>query len=230
MKASVLPDYLSRHYSWAYLNPRSVRFFDRPLIVSAILWGYYRALTQAALAEIAPGDRVLQKACVYGCLSGRIADKTGPDGRLDVIDIAPIQVETNAAKLRHLDHVRVRLADAADRQEETYDVILSFFLLHEVPEDYKRRIVNTALEDLAEGGKAVFIDYHCPRLWNPLRYVMAGIFALLEPFADRLWTHEIKDYAEKTDLFVWRKTLYCGGLYQRVVAEKKTADTVFIKR
>ncbi|UPH70004.1 hypothetical protein LGT41_0009240 [Abyssibius alkaniclasticus] len=61
--APALPDYLVRHYRWAYLRPTSLRIFDRPLVVSAILWGQYRRLSNAALAKIAPGANVLQLAC-----------------------------------------------------------------------------------------------------------------------------------------------------------------------
>ena len=45
--APALPNYLVRHYRWAYLRPTSLRIFDRPLVVSAILWGQYRRDTNA---------------------------------------------------------------------------------------------------------------------------------------------------------------------------------------
>lgn len=35
----VLPEYLAKHYWWAYLSPKGVGFFDRPFIVNRILWG-----------------------------------------------------------------------------------------------------------------------------------------------------------------------------------------------
>ena len=79
--APALPDYLVRHYRWAYLRPTSLRIFDRPLVVSAILWGQYRRLSNAALAEIAPGANVLQLACVYGDLTPRLARHLGPAAR-----------------------------------------------------------------------------------------------------------------------------------------------------
>ncbi|HEU02654.1 MAG TPA: hypothetical protein ENH89_20550 [Aurantimonas coralicida] len=62
-------DYLERVYWWAYFRPASLRIFDHPAVVSAILWGQYRELCATAIAEIAPGERVLQMACVYGDLS-----------------------------------------------------------------------------------------------------------------------------------------------------------------
>jgi len=148
-----VPDYLQRHYWWAYLRPSSLRIFDHPAVVSTILWGQYRRLTRAALAEIAPGARVLQIACVYGDLSARLAAHLGPRGALDVIDIAPIQVANAARKLDRFANAQVRQADAANPGPGTYDAVLMFFLLHELPDACKRQAVDAALERLAPGGR-----------------------------------------------------------------------------
>jgi hypothetical protein len=34
-----VPDYLSRHYWWAYVHPQAVRLFERDWLVNLILWG-----------------------------------------------------------------------------------------------------------------------------------------------------------------------------------------------
>ena len=54
-----LPDYLRNTYSWAYLDHRTVPWLDRPVVVSAILWGNASRLMDAAVREFAPGQRVL---------------------------------------------------------------------------------------------------------------------------------------------------------------------------
>ncbi len=55
-----IPDYLREIYHWAYLNPRSLAIFDHDVVVSAILWGNHGRLRDAAVAEIEPGQRVLE--------------------------------------------------------------------------------------------------------------------------------------------------------------------------
>lgn len=40
------PDYLARHYWWAYLWSVSVWFFDHQPIINAILFGQYRTLSK----------------------------------------------------------------------------------------------------------------------------------------------------------------------------------------
>ncbi len=218
--APAIPDYLRETYAWAYLSPRSVRVLDRPLVVSSILWGNYRRLLAALMAELAPGQRVLQPACVYGDFSTRLAQFLGPRGALEVIDIAPIQVQHCRRKLAGLPQASVRLGDAAAMQSGTYDAISCFFLLHELPDHIKRLAVDALLSAVEPGGKAVFIDYHRPHPMHPLKPVTGLVFRLLEPFAESLWQHEIESFAGGTDAFAWSKETYFGGLYQKVVARR----------
>jgi ubiquinone/menaquinone biosynthesis C-methylase UbiE len=216
--AAPLPDYLVETYSWAYLRPRNLRLLDRPAIVNSILWGNYRRLVRAACDEFAPGDRVLQAASVYGDLSSRLASQVGSEGHLDVIDIAPIQVEHCRRKLAGRSNVVVRVADATDLGPASHDGVCCFFLLHEVPDLQKRQIVNALLAAVRPGGKVVFVDYHRARWWHPLRPVMALVFRWLEPYAKGLVSRSIVEFAGRPHEFLWRKRTLFGGLYQVVVA------------
>jgi SAM-dependent methyltransferase len=214
-----LPAYLEDHYRWAYLRPASLRVFDHTPVVSLILWGCYGRLKRAAFAELEAGRKILQAACVYGDFSPRLAAHIGPEGRLDVVDIVPLQVANCRRKLRRFDHARVSVADAAAPGDGLYDVVFCFFLLHELPDDRKRRVVDALLWRLAPGGKVVFVDYHRPDRRHPLRPLMGLVFDWLEPFAKTLWRREISSFA--TGEFTWRKQTYFGGLYQKVVAERR---------
>lgn len=214
-----VPAYLQETYSWAYLSPLGRRVFDHPLVVSGILWGNIGRLIRATCAEIEAGSRVLQTACVYGDFSIRLAEAVGADGTLEVIDVAPIQVEHCRSKLMAYPNATVRRRDAATPDLGVFDAACAFFLLHEVPEAYKARIVRSVLASVAPGGKAVFVDYHAPVRLHPLRPVMALVFRLLEPYATALWAREIASYAGGlAGGFEWRKQTYFGGLYQKVVA------------
>ncbi len=217
-----VPDYLRDIYTWAYLRPKSVRLLDRSSVVNTILWGNYPRLLRAALAEIRPGQRVYQPACVYGGFSQSIVEFLGSDGHLDVGDVAPVQVENCRRKLGDCKNLRVKLHNAAVKLPEVYDVVCCFFLLHEVPESYKRSIVDTLLDATQLGGKAVFIDYHRPHRAHPLKWIMSFANEMLEPFAKALWVNEISTYSSHPDKFSWSKTTYFGGLYQKVVAVRRS--------
>jgi 2-polyprenyl-3-methyl-5-hydroxy-6-metoxy-1,4-benzoquinol methylase len=158
---------------------------------------------------------------VYGSLSSNLAETVGRDGRLEVIDIAPIQVENCRRKLAGYPQATARVADAAAPGGGFYDGICCFFLLHEVPDEQKRAVVDALLRSVAPGGKVVFVDYH--RAWplHPTRIVMEGVFRWLEPYAHGLIRREIMDFAVEPQAFRWRKVTFFGGLYQKVVAERK---------
>lgn len=216
-----VPAYLSETYGWAYLNPFNACLLDRDWVVRAILLGNSGHLARALLSQITPGQRVLQAAHVYGNLIPRMARKVGPAGRLDVIDVAPLQVTRCRRKLRGLPQARVRLADVARPGGGLYDVVSSYFLLHELPSAHKRVTVDALLASVAPGGRAVFVDYHCPDPGHLLRWLLVRIFAWLEPYAAEMWELPISDFAFRSGEFEWESRLLFGGLYQVTVATRR---------
>jgi len=219
-QADGLPRYLRQTYAWAYLWPNSIRLLDRWAVVSAILWGNYARLRDAAVAEFRSGEEILQPACVYGDFSPRLADHLGRDGRLVVCDVAPQQVENCRRKLTGHRNATVEVRDAASHAPDRYDAVCCFFLLHEMPDDHKRRVVDALLATVRPGGKVVFVDYHGPHALHPLRPLMSLVFDLLEPYAKALWRREISDFATHAGDFAWTKETRFGGLYQQTVARR----------
>jgi len=221
-----IPDYLEHTYRWAYLDPRNMKWLDRPLVVSAILWGNARRLMRAAVDEFAPGQRVLQAACVYGDFSGMLADRLGPAGDLLVLDAAQVQLDNLQRKLAGRSQVRARCADLATAElgvaPGSLDGVACFFLLHEVPAEARRRVVDNLLALVRVGGKVVFTDYHRPARWHPLRPIMALVFRWLEPFAVSLQHEDIAALSPRAAHFSWTKRTAFGGLYQQVVAVRET--------
>jgi len=216
-----IPAYLHDVYNWAYLNPRNVRLLDNEAVVNTLLWGNSGRLRRAVLAEISTGDQVLQAAHVYGRLIPELAKTIGRSGCLDVIDVAPLQVALCRRKLRSFPQAHTRIANAVHPGEKKYDVVVCFFLLHELPKAYKCAVVDALLARLSPSGKVVFIDYHAPAWWHPLRGVMRQIFARLEPFAEAMWQHKIADIASDPEPYTWRTETFFGGLYQKTVAIRK---------
>jgi ubiquinone/menaquinone biosynthesis C-methylase UbiE len=222
MTPAVIPEYLHNTYWWAYLHPRAVHIFERQWLVNLILWGNFAKLRDAALQEM--GDvingRVLQVACVYGDFTEHLVRRLGPQGSVDVIDVAPIQIKNLQTKLSNPQHVNALLQDSTDLHFEdgSHDSVVVFFLLHEQPAEVRRKTISEALRVTKPGGKLIFVDYHKPVATNPFRYIMVPILTTLEPFAMDVWRGEIVDWLP-TDTKVSKveKRTYFGGLYQKVV-------------
>ena len=217
-----LPAYLRDVYTWAYLTPSLTGFLDRQAVVQTILWGNAQRLIGDVLAEVKPGDRVFQPAAVYGTFSRQVAERTGARGRLEIRDVAPLQVDLTRRKVADLSWAHVGRGDATEPEQSQFDTVTCFFLLHEVPDAVKVQIVQAMLGLVRPGGKAIFTDYHRPRFWHPMKPIMRGVFAWLEPFALSIWSREIEVMAgPDAAAFNWRKRTRFGGLYQTVIAERR---------
>lgn len=218
---SGVPDYLEDNYWWAYVHPRAIRIFERQWLVNLILWGNYRRLCQQALETLGPEltGRTLQIACVYGDLTKRLQASLSADARLDVVDIVPAQLRNLAAKLPSNKGVRLTCGDSAALPFESgsIDQALLFFLLHEQPEEVRRRTLAEALRVVRPGGRVVIVDYHRPRALHPLFLPMTGVLATLEPFALDLWRRPLTDWlpADRPIAALSTRTFF-GGLYQLV--------------
>jgi len=220
IKPPEIPAYLQETYYWAYLNPRNVKLLDREIVVRTILWQQHRKLQRLAFAEIQPGQSVLQSASVYGSFAPNLASHIGPLGSLDVVDVAEVQVLSVREKLKNHPHATVHHANIVNFNKNHFDVVCCYFLLHEVPDEFKYEVVNVLLDKVGPGGKVVFVDYHKPRWWHPLKLITSIVFDTLEPFAKGLWRNEIRSFSNQADQFSWRKETIFGDLFQKVVATR----------
>ena len=219
-----VPEYMVDVYDWAYVNPKLARVLDNNWVVRVLLFFNDQRLMRAYLNEVKEGMHVWQVAHVYGELVTRVAKKIGPTGVFHLTDITPVQIEHATHKLAGMDWAKVIRADAASfvtDEKDPYDLVCSFFLLHEVPDNKKHEIVNNMLEKLPKGSKAIFVDYGNPAWWQPIRYILKVVNHILEPFAEAMWKNEIQHYAQKADQFTWRKRSFFGGVYQCVIVEHK---------
>jgi len=137
-----------------------------------------------------------------------------------VVDVLKVQLDNLARKLTGDPRVGIIQGDssALDIPSATYDQVLLFFLLHEQPEDVRRRTLSEVFRVVKPGGKVVIVDYHRPKKTNPLYLPMVAILKTLEPFALDLWRHEIKDWLPQEA--VVEKSTSFGGLYQLLTVKK----------
>ena len=216
-----IPDYLQDTYYWSYLNPKNVNWLDQEWIVKLILWGQHNKLRQAAFNEILAGESVLQTAAVYGKFSKALSEHISNQGELKVIDVAEVQVDLTKQKLKDFTHAQVKLADASTFTDKTYDVVLCYFLLHEIPDEVKTKVLINLLRHIKPNGKLVIVDYHKPHILHPIRPITSLVFKFLEPFARTLWIKSLEELTSESEKYDWRKQKYFGGLFQKVVITKK---------
>lgn len=195
-----MPDYLARHYWWAYLWSPGVWFFNHQPIINAILFGQYKRLlnrTLHYLEGLSPGN-FLQLTCVYGQLSPKIiqANSACP---FFLCDIAQVQLDATKHKIEKIPHNAVYLSrmnvENIAFKNDSFDTVLVFFLLHELPHDARNRTLEEVTRVLAPGGRLIIVEYaplpthHFLYRIYPLRWIITQ----LEPFLDDFWKLPLSD-------------------------------------
>jgi ubiquinone/menaquinone biosynthesis C-methylase UbiE len=194
-----LPEYLVRHYWWAYLWGPAVWFFDHQPIINTIVFGQYSRLTNETLRLMQPetAGSTLLIASAYGKLIPSLAKVL--DGQpLTVVDVAPIQLRRAQEKLDAVglgDRARLECmnAEVLHFDDDGFDTSMMFLLLHELPDEPRRRALTEALRVTRPGGQLVLAEYgertktHWFHRLAPLRW----IFGTAEPFLPSLWNLDL---------------------------------------
>ena len=218
-----LPLYLKEVYGWVYGSKAMGKVLDNSVVQNVLSCGYSKKLSDALLREIKPGSRVLQFGATFGPQIETVVEKIGENGQYDIVDISNMQLRRIREKYQYI-FPNIRLANCDLSQEidfKDYDVTICFMLLHEVPPLVKTKIVDNALKSITPDGKVIFVDYHNPKKYHPLRFVTKAFNRLYQPFAEKLWEREIYSYAPEREKYNWRKVTYFERMYQKVVATKK---------
>ena len=118
------------------------------------------------MAAEGPASRVLDLGCGFGKSTVPIAERF-PAAQVEGLDFsAPcLRLAADTARQAGIENVRYRQRDAADTEfpDESFDVVTSTMLLHELPPNALDRVLGEAQRVLEPGGRMVHLDfYHFP--------------------------------------------------------------------
>jgi SAM-dependent methyltransferase len=118
--------------------------------------------TIVELAEIRPGERILDVGCGPGRLALAAGAAAGSTGETRGIDPAPEMVglaRRKAAQARAAVRFEVGVVEALPYPSDHFDVALSSLMLHHLPDTVKRRGLAEILRVLKPAGRLVAIDF-----------------------------------------------------------------------
>jgi SAM-dependent methyltransferase len=166
------PQYYRRTYHWqsdGYLSDRSARLYD----VSAELQlrGGANIVRRLAVGHVLKNAKDIGstfKVLELGSGTGRLLKQlngAAPNADLLGVELSPYYVKAAKRELGESETCRVICANAytlsesvLSEQHETFDCVVSVFLLHELPAVLRRRVFAECYKLLKPGGVVVFAD------------------------------------------------------------------------
>lgn len=133
------------------------------LLVSLITIGRERAMRKrtADLAQLRPGESVLDVGCGTGTLALVAKRRVGEAGRVAGIDPAPQMIARAGRKAARqglsLD-LQVGVIERLPFPDQSFDVVLSTLMMHHLPDDLKRQGLREIARVLKPGGRLLVVD------------------------------------------------------------------------
>ena len=122
----------------------------------------FRKMT-ADLAQLQPGETVLDVGCGTGTLAMVAKERVGTTGRVSGID-ASVQMIARArrkAARRSLPiDFQVGLIEQLAFPDQSFDVVLSTMMMHHLPDDLKRQGLAEIARVLKPGGRLLVLDFN----------------------------------------------------------------------
>ena len=135
----------------------------------------------ANLAGLQPGEGVLDVGCGTGTLAIVAKQRVGETGRVCGIDPSPQMIARASHKTaRHglaIDF-QVGVIEQLSFPDQSFDMVLSTFMMHHLPEDLKRRGLAEVARVLKPGGRLLVVDLASPA--GPWKSRMSDLPTLLK--------------------------------------------------
>jgi ubiquinone/menaquinone biosynthesis C-methylase UbiE len=131
-------------------------------------WQALRQLT-ADLAQLQLGETVLDVGCGTGTLALLAKQRVGASGRVSGIDPSLQMIaraRRKAARHRLAIDFQVGVIEQLAFPDQSFDVALSSFMMHQLPNDLKRQGLAEIARVLKPGGRLLIVDTRRPEQHN----------------------------------------------------------------
>jgi ubiquinone/menaquinone biosynthesis C-methylase UbiE len=149
-------------WNWGGFYDLAAWFF-----VHLVLGGSEQALRQmtADLAQLQPGEEVLDVGCGTGTLAMVAKERVGAIGRVCGIDPGPQQIaraRSKAARRGLSIDFQPGVIEQLAFPDSSFDVVLSTLMMHHLPDDLKRQGLAEIARVLRPGGRLLILDFKGP--------------------------------------------------------------------
>lgn len=220
LKFDEIPPYMEVFSNKIYYKRSLCNILDDDRVAHLNNFYAQRKIVKDLLHDITKNAHVLQIGITFGEEISAVYGKVHKHGKFDIFDVSEVQVEM--ARERYEDYnINIMNYNASLPWDEKYDVIICYNLLHELPLETRKKVMDNVLSSLTNGGKAIFVDFAEPEFWNPLKWPLFLYNRLYRPFSESLWNEPLENFCSLKDKFRWNHSYYQGRLFQKVVATRK---------
>ncbi len=133
------------------------------LMLAALTLGRERVFRRriAAVAHLRPGETVLDVGCGTGSLALVAKQQVGASGRVLGIDPSPQMIARARHKARRRNlalDFQIGVIERLAFPNQSFDAVLSTFMMHHLPDDLKRRGLAEIARVLKPGGRVLVVD------------------------------------------------------------------------
>jgi len=131
----------------------------------------------AQMANIKPGDKVLDVGCGSGNLTLTAKRYAGRSGSVYGIDASPEMIDVARKKAKEISTdvmFDVALIEKLPFGDSTFDVVINRLVLHHLPDDLKQQALAEIFRVLQPGGTIFLADFQTPA--NPILARLISLF------------------------------------------------------
>ncbi len=170
------------------MNPSRIQFFEKlapyyDLLLDFLTLGGYATFLRKAITILSPkqGEKILDLCSGTGRAVSWIADGVGSEGKVIGMDLSKNMIEVARHRYGKSRNSIFLLQDVTQSwgYQNYFDGILNSFSLHELPEKYRRNVLEQSYLALKERGRLVIADFN-PQVSGWARLLSLLFFKLFE--------------------------------------------------
>lgn len=143
------------------LSPLIAKHYDN--IMNSITFGKYNRFIHKAIKDmdIQTEDQILDLGCGTGKNAFLMSQYLGEKGGITGIDVSPVMgmqfMEKHASDSRF--EFKQERIDIPFKMEKTYDKVLISFVIHGLPHEHRKHLIQNAFDHLKPGGRLQILDF-----------------------------------------------------------------------
>lgn len=193
------------------------------LLLDLLTFGGYATFLRKAIKILSPkkGETLLDLCSGTGRAASWMAERVGAEGKVIGMDIAKSMIEVARQRYGGTGNSMFLQMDVTRTWEyqNYFDGIFTSFSIHELPEQYRVKVLKQACSALKEKGRMVIADFN-PEVSGVVRLISLAFFTLFERGNLNFFDFHQNEALKEAGFKRIKTFTVSGGLFQITLASK----------